>query len=606
MSDEFMSDEFMSRLMRASTDEERALILTKDLISTLTPGLQSMVWAAAVPRWFNAEILAALRPEWADQAETLYQDLQDLSFIEVFPDRGHNVHERTRHPMLNYLVHERPDEFRNLVARAKDFFASQVEPENYMESLYYSQLYEFSDKEDSFLRTQQDSLFHYAEKSITELLPEHLYSRLAFLMSRIRKDKVWQSAEGTPHIDGLESKNPIDLRHRIAHIASESSSLPERVILAGLDPSEDFVNADLSGMNLAGVDLSGYNLSGVNLRSTNLKGAFLRRANLRGANLNNAGLDRAKLSGANLSGATLKGARLTRANLRVAALENADLEAAIADSADFRGANLTGANLSHARMGRVDFRGAQLSRANLEATNLRCADLRQTYMRDANLVQAKLDGADLSNTNLTAANLFQASMQRVHGIGCILTGAILRATDFRNANFDAADFSDADFREAQLENLLVKQALFVGSHGLTEAQQESLMLRGGITSMRMVNDIGFTQADIDERIADLERSLTRLEEWIDTLRRRVNQEKLKRNVQALEDLVTEFQRTCVLARQQIYHYQRHHSVLNQLPEDSTKDYVNINEQIVNVGNIIRIVQIILVDLPGFIDRSSNL
>jgi uncharacterized protein YjbI with pentapeptide repeats len=392
---------------------------------------------------------------------------------------------------------------------------------------------------------------------------------------------------------------------RFAQLVSETRRFAEVVLASGLDPYTDFVKADLSGMNLAGVDLSGYNLSGANLQDANLKGAFLRRANLSGANLQGVGLDRANLSGAKLIGAIFNRARLTHANLRITNLEGADLEAANMDSADFRGANLTGANLKNARLGRVDFRGAQLSGANLEGANLRCADLRHAYMVRSNLTRSKLDGADLGTTNLAEANLFQASMQRVHGNGCIFTEAVLQAADLRNANFSAADFSEANLEAAQLDNLLVKGALFMGSQGLTEAQQQALTTQGAIVSERMISEISFTQADIDSRIADLEGSLARLEEWVDTLGLRVSQEKLQRqNVQVLEALVAELQRSCVLARQQVYTYQVSCNVTHQSAEESTKDYVNINEQMVWVGNIIRLVQIILIDLSGFIDRSS--
>ena len=585
-----MSDDLLSRLRLASTDEDRALIITEDLISTLSPSLQSMVWAAAVPRWFNTKILTALRPELADQAEALYQELQDLSFVEVFPERGHNVHERTRQLMLNHLFHERQEEFRNLTDRAKDFFDLQVEPENYGESLYHAQLYDFDDIENSFLQMHQDSLFQYAEKSLTELLPEHLYNRLAFVMSGIRKNK--------------DDKSLTDLMQRFVKLASESNSLPELVIAAGLDPLEDFVNADLSGTSLTGVDLSGYNLNGANLSGANLKGAFLSRANLSGANLSGARLDRANLSGAILNAATLNHARLTCANLRVAKLKGAEMEGALLDGADLRGADLTGANLHHARLGRVDFRGSQLSGANLSTANLRCADLRNAYMRGANLTQAKLDGADLSNTNLAEANLSHVSMQRAHGDGCNLSGAVLKTTDLRNANFSAADFSSARFEDTQFDNMLLTGAWFMGSQGLPEERQEYLVRQGAIVSESMVSDVGFTQADIDSRIVDLEECLTKLEEWIDTLRIRVGQDQSWQDVQLIENLVAEFQQSCVGARQNIYSYQSGLGKMAQTPEESAKEYANINEQIVKVGNFIRVVQIILIDVPGFIQRSS--
>jgi uncharacterized protein YjbI with pentapeptide repeats len=82
---------------------------------------------------------------------------------------------------------------------------------------------------------------------------------------------------------------------RFIQLLSESTTLPELAIAEGLDPSEDFVNANLSGMSLIGADLSGYNFSGADLSRANLRGAFLRRANLSGANLSAARLDRADL-----------------------------------------------------------------------------------------------------------------------------------------------------------------------------------------------------------------------------------------------------------------------------------------------------------------------
>lgn len=119
----------------------------------------------------------------------------------------------------------------------------------------------------------------------------------------------------------------------------------------------------------------------------------------------------------------------------------------------------------------------------------------------------------------------------------------------------------------------------------------------------MVSDTGFTQADIDNRIVDLEECLDKLEEWIDTLSVRVAQERLMQSVQLMESLVAEMQRSCVIARQNIYSYQAM-SKMAQTSEESAKEYANINEQIVKVGNFIRVVQIILIDVPGFIHRSS--
>jgi uncharacterized protein YjbI with pentapeptide repeats len=389
----------------------------------------------------------------------------------------------------------------------------------------------------------------------------------------------------------------------------EATTVIDLAIAAGLNPAEDFVNADLSGMKLSGVDLSGYNLSGANLSGANLKRAFLRRANLSGANLSDARLDNADISGATLTTANLYRAKLPGVNLRVANLEGAELTAAVLDGADLRGASLNGANLHSARLGRVDFRGAQLIGANLSATNLRCADLRHAYLEGANLSQCKLDGADLGNANLSGVDLSCASMQRVHGDGCNLSGACLNATDLNSSNFNAADFSNTRF-----EGIVVMRASLIGSQGISDAQQEELELGGAVFSESAANEFGLTQCALESRVNELEDSVSRLAEWAENLNSRAVDEIAKRmsksssssqvaQTQVLINLANQIQESCRKDREFIRAYQQD---LQQFPRNSEEliyEYANINEQIVKIGNFIRVVQIILVDVPGFIARS---
>ena len=91
-------------------------------MSLMPDDLVSMLWTAAVPHFFDAEVLAALRPELADDAERLYADLQRLTFVEEFVGQGHNVHELTRDVLLNRLWSQSRDEFLAVSKRAADFF----------------------------------------------------------------------------------------------------------------------------------------------------------------------------------------------------------------------------------------------------------------------------------------------------------------------------------------------------------------------------------------------------------------------------------------------------------------------------------------------------
>jgi tetratricopeptide (TPR) repeat protein len=115
-------EELLARVNQAETEADRQWILLELQLAQMPEDLVSMLWAAAVPHWFDGAILAALRPELAERAEELYEQLQELTFIEEFAGRGHNVHELTRDVLLGKLWAERREEFLELSRRAADYF----------------------------------------------------------------------------------------------------------------------------------------------------------------------------------------------------------------------------------------------------------------------------------------------------------------------------------------------------------------------------------------------------------------------------------------------------------------------------------------------------
>jgi tetratricopeptide (TPR) repeat protein len=131
-----MINDLLQRLRLAKTDEERSWIATESLLESLPEDVKNALWAVAIPHWFDAEILAALCPEFADRAEEIYQELQKLSCVEVFPDRGHNVHELTRNQLLDRLWQDNPERFRELSDRAAAYFAQINRPESQIEWIY--------------------------------------------------------------------------------------------------------------------------------------------------------------------------------------------------------------------------------------------------------------------------------------------------------------------------------------------------------------------------------------------------------------------------------------------------------------------------------------
>ncbi|MBE9472161.1 MAG: hypothetical protein IMY75_08670, partial [Chloroflexi bacterium] len=95
--------QLLTRLQAAQSDEEREWLVMQFSLDNMTPAVREAVWAAAIPHWFDADFLAALLDERGERAEELYQALQEFSFVEVFPGRGYNLHERSRALLLGRL-----------------------------------------------------------------------------------------------------------------------------------------------------------------------------------------------------------------------------------------------------------------------------------------------------------------------------------------------------------------------------------------------------------------------------------------------------------------------------------------------------------------------
>jgi tetratricopeptide (TPR) repeat protein len=132
-----MKDDLLARLQAARSVEERTLIVTRDLLESVSPLLRAASWAAAIPHWFDSDVLSALLKVSLEEAEALYADLQGLPFVEPFPDRGHNVHELTRGAMLTDWWTTRRDEYRTLSAHVAEFFSRREEPEWQVERAYH-------------------------------------------------------------------------------------------------------------------------------------------------------------------------------------------------------------------------------------------------------------------------------------------------------------------------------------------------------------------------------------------------------------------------------------------------------------------------------------
>lgn len=120
-----MSNELLSRLQEAKTDEEREWIVLKFSLQNLEKEIQDAVWASAIPHWFDETFLAVLLDKPVNQTSRIYKRLKGLSFIEIYPGRGQNVHERTRKLLLNHLWQDEPERFRELSRHSAKYSTNQ-------------------------------------------------------------------------------------------------------------------------------------------------------------------------------------------------------------------------------------------------------------------------------------------------------------------------------------------------------------------------------------------------------------------------------------------------------------------------------------------------
>lgn len=132
-----MSNDLLQRLLMAKSDEERSWIVTENWLESLPNDLATALWAVAIPHWFDAEILVALCPELSDRADELYRQLQELSCVELFAERGYNVHQLMRNQLLEHLWKDNQERFRILSGRVSVYFEKGSNPEIQIERVYH-------------------------------------------------------------------------------------------------------------------------------------------------------------------------------------------------------------------------------------------------------------------------------------------------------------------------------------------------------------------------------------------------------------------------------------------------------------------------------------
>src|SRR5262245_47743622 len=123
-------DDILASFVAAHGDPERLTLATLDIfLADRGPGVREALEAAAVPHWFDADILAALLGVALERATTVCDDLRALPMVEVFEARaGWNVHEAARLAIRSRMAGSQNDRFVKLSRLAAECFSGDDEP----------------------------------------------------------------------------------------------------------------------------------------------------------------------------------------------------------------------------------------------------------------------------------------------------------------------------------------------------------------------------------------------------------------------------------------------------------------------------------------------
>jgi len=123
-------DAILARLDAAKDDPVAQTVAMVEFACGGNAALRRAVEAAAIPHWFDADILAAiLDAEDRPIVEELHRLLLSLSFVEPFPERGEgasNVHEATRRALRKRIAETDRGRFIELSQRATLCFLEKM------------------------------------------------------------------------------------------------------------------------------------------------------------------------------------------------------------------------------------------------------------------------------------------------------------------------------------------------------------------------------------------------------------------------------------------------------------------------------------------------
>lgn len=160
----------LERLQTARSDEERAWITLQFNLDAQAEAVREAVSAAAVLHWFDHDILSFILETKLTEAE--FSALLALPYVEEFPGRGWNVHDKTRDLLRDKLWREDQARYRKISRRAAACCRkhSTTDPAWQTEAVYHALLAGERKAEQAFIDLGIELHNHFQHAAIEAML----------------------------------------------------------------------------------------------------------------------------------------------------------------------------------------------------------------------------------------------------------------------------------------------------------------------------------------------------------------------------------------------------------------------------------------------------
>jgi uncharacterized protein YjbI with pentapeptide repeats len=375
--------------------------------------------------------------------------------------------------------------------------------------------YDYDLRNNSFLKRDQDGVFEFTHKSMTEFFVAYKFAlELGVIkdeftadipLERMMQSSIPQLSQSVGHAplsyevslflqDMIKDKRILEaLFEKCRGLTSENIGfLGSNIITLLLTMGKSFDAQDFSGANIPGAQLAkskitncnfeAGNLSKCNMEDAVLRGSTFNKCNLGGIRLRDADLHQVEAKTANLTGADCRDADMSEADCSGSTIVNARMEDMILTNADFSGCIMQDTDFDRSEMTSIQLSGCSIENCSFNDVKMPHSNLRGSRVRNSLFHEADVAGINLGDTVITDCNLEGLDLAGVRFLKAKLDHVSFVGANLYNTKFGESTVSECNFSKSNLEN----------------ANFENVALRGCSFRESEMNGINFIGTDLSD------------------------------------------------------------------------------------------------------------